>query len=68
MYNEWGSFTNDYWKWMSEQEESMEPAGTCSGTIAMFNSRLPTAAFRGMIATIGNLTSLLIARERRRDA
>ena len=38
MYNEWGSFTNDYWKWMSEQEESMEPAGTCSGTIAMFNS------------------------------
>ena len=38
MYNEWGSFTNDYWKWMSEQEESMEPAGTCSGTVAMFNS------------------------------
>ena len=38
MYNEWGSFTNDYWKWMSEQEESMEPAGICSGTVAMFNS------------------------------
>lgn len=38
MYNEWGSYTNDYWAWMAEQDEPGEPAGTCSGTVAAFNS------------------------------
>ncbi|MDG1215384.1 MAG: hypothetical protein P8N17_05195 [Luminiphilus sp.] len=38
MYAEWGSYTNDYWAWMAEQKETPEPAGTCTGAIAMFNS------------------------------
>ncbi len=42
----WGSYTNDYWAWMAEQDEPLEPAGTCVGTISMFNaatahSRIP---------------------------
>ena len=46
MYNEWGSYTNEYWAYMAEQDEPLEPAGTCSGMIAMFNaatahSRIP---------------------------
>jgi len=49
MYNEWGSYTNDYWAWMAEQDDPQEPAGTCSGAIAMFNaatahSRIPADA------------------------
>ena len=46
MYNEWGSYTNDFWAWMAEQDGSAEMAGTCVGSIAMFNaatahSRIP---------------------------
>ncbi|MDG2459798.1 MAG: hypothetical protein P8M73_02855 [Luminiphilus sp.] len=38
MYNEWGSYVNGYWKWMAEQNEPVEAAGTCRGVIAMFNA------------------------------
>jgi len=46
MYNEWGSYTNEFWAWMAEQDEPIEMAGTCTGSIAMFNaatahSRIP---------------------------
>ena len=46
MYSEWGSYTNDYWAWMAKQDGLPEPAGTCTGAIAMFNaatahSRIP---------------------------
>ena len=48
MYNEWGNYVNEYWEWMAAQDEDMEPAGTCSGVIAMFNaatahSRIPAS-------------------------
>ena len=38
MYNEWGSYTNEFWAWMAEQDEPIEMTGTCTGSIAMFNS------------------------------
>lgn len=46
MYEEWGNYTNEFWRWMAEQEEPMEPAGSCNWSVAMFNtatahSRIP---------------------------